>query len=116
MYERPHLLFQPCTHTYTSAAEYVIILTGREIRGQFLGHNVYRATDFQLLPLSPDPTIEESPLEGHLVSLVKLHLSSGLFWFSYGWDLTRRLQAQWATQQQDVGKPLWEVVRLHYYD
>ena len=98
-------------YSWVATADYVVIITAREIRGQMLGHNVYKATDFGFLPLSPDPSIEEHPLESHLMSLTRLHLFSGLFWFSYGYDLTRRLQAQWASEKEDVRKPMWEVVR-----
>ena len=78
-----------------------------------MGHNVYRATDYDILPLNPDVLVSSPPnvVEAHLLALVRSHLYGGHFLFSYGWDLTRRLQAQWATLQEDAGKALWEVVR-----
>ena len=94
-------------------AEYIIIITGRELRGRFLGNNVYRATDYDILPLNPDVQVSSPPnvVEAHLLALVRSHLYGGFFLYSYGWDLTRRLQAQWETLEQDAGKALWEVVR-----
>ena len=78
-----------------------------------MGHNVYRATDYDILPLNPDISVQSPPnaVEAHLLGLVRSHLYSGHFLYSYGWDLTRRLQAQWQTLQEDGSKALWEVVR-----
>ena len=77
-----------------------------------MGHNVYRATDYDILPLNPDVSVQNPPntVEAHLLALVRSHLYGGYFLYSYGWDLTRRLQAQWQTLQDDAGKALWEVV------
>ena len=96
-------------------AEYIILLTGRELKGQLMGHNIYRATEFDILPLNPDVSIANPPnvVEAHLLALVRSHLYGGNFLFSYGWDVTRRLQAQWTTHKQDEGKAMWEVVCFH---
>lgn len=77
-----------------------------------MGHNVYRATDYDILPLNPDISVQSPPnaVEAHLLALVRSHLYGGYFLYSYGWDLTRRLQAQWETLQSDQGKALWETV------
>lgn len=91
-------------------ADYIILLTGREPHGRLLGHEIYRATEFRIIRLSPDDSISYHPVEAHLVALVQSHFSNGLFWFSYTWDVSRRLQLQWATQSSDRGKALWEVV------
>ena len=98
-------------------AEYVIIITGRELRGRIMGQNVYRATDYDILPLNPDVIVSSPPnlAEAHLLHLVRSHLYGGNFLFSYAWDLTRRLQAQWQSIQEDTGKALWEVVRRSPY-
>ena len=98
-------------------AEYIILLTGRELKGQLMGHNIYRATEFDILPLNPDVSIANPPnvVEAHLLALVRSHLYGGNFLFSYGWDVTRRLQAQWTTHKQDEGKAMWEVVCFHSY-
>ncbi|KAI0080005.1 hypothetical protein K474DRAFT_1616227 [Panus rudis PR-1116 ss-1] len=99
------------------ASEYIIVITARELKGQLMGHNIYRATDFEILPLNPDVSVQNPPnaVEAHLLALVRSHLYSGYFLFSYGWDLTRRLQAQWATHQQDVGKAMWEVADDRFF-
>ncbi|TFY53114.1 hypothetical protein EVJ58_g9634 [Rhodofomes roseus] len=95
-------------------SEYIIVITGRELRGRLMGQNIYRATDYEILPLNPDISVSSPPhpVEAHLLALVKSHLASGNFLFSYAWDLTRRLQAQWASLKEDGDKPLWEVVFL----
>lgn len=94
-------------------AEYIIVLTGRELLGRLMGRNIYRATDFEILPLNPDVSVQNPPtaVEAHLLALVKSHLTSGHFLFSYEWDLTRRLQAQWEDLRDDNGQALWELVR-----
>ncbi|KAI0803150.1 SacI homology domain-containing protein [Irpex lacteus] len=98
-------------------SEYIIIITGRELRGRFMGHNVYRATDYDILPLNPDVSVSNppNPVEAHLLALVRSHLYGGYFLYSYGWDLTRRLQAQWETIQEDAGRALWEVADDRFF-
>lgn len=111
-----HAPLSSCT-SYNSSyrlAEYIIVITGREQRGELFGHPVYRASEFDILPL--DPTVSVSspphPVEAHLLALVRSHLNSGVFLFSYGYDVTRRLQAQWVAQEQDQGRAFWESVRF----
>ncbi|ETW87575.1 hypothetical protein HETIRDRAFT_378661 [Heterobasidion irregulare TC 32-1] len=93
-------------------SEYLIVFTGREHRGTLLGHAVYRAVDFEILPLDPSASVSSPPhpVEAHLLALVRSHLKSGVFLFSYGFDVTRRLQAQWVAQEKDEGRAFWEVV------
>jgi hypothetical protein len=93
-------------------AEYVIVLTGRELRGRLMGHEVYRATNFDILPLNPNISTDSPPhpVEEHLLALVRSHLHGGNFLFSYEWDLTRRMQAQWGTRDKEAGKYFWEMV------
>lgn len=88
------------------------MLTGRELRGSLMGHEVYTATDFDILPLSPSISVQQPPhpVEGHLLALVRSHLHGGSFLLSYGWDVTRRLQAQWEARDGDAGRAMWEVV------
>jgi len=96
------------------AAEYVIVLTGRELRGRLMGHEIYRATNFDIFPMNPNISIDDPPhpVEGHLLALVRSHLRGGNFLFSYEWDLSRRMQAQWQTRDKEAGKYLWEMVCL----
>ena len=86
----------------------MIVLTSRALSGQLLGHDIYRAESFELLPLSPDVTPELHPAEHYLAGVTQKHFKDGNFWVSYTWDLTRRLQAQY--QDGGDGKYLWEVV------
>ncbi|ELU40944.1 sacI-like domain-containing protein [Rhizoctonia solani AG-1 IA] len=88
-----------------SACDYLILITARERRGLIFGHIVYRATDFAILPIAPPPA-PDHPAERHLLALVRTHLKTGAFWFSYGWDLTTRLQ----NQRPNDTRPLWEQV------
>ena len=79
-----------------------------------MGQDVYRATDYSLLPLNPNISVNypPHPVEGHLLALVQSHLFESFLLFSYGWDITTRLQMQWATQETSQRKGLWEAVRL----
>jgi hypothetical protein len=81
-------------------------MTGREQRGRLMGHEVYRATDFDILPLNPNISVHypPHPVEGHLLALVRSHLNGSFLLFSYGWDITTRLQAQWARQESRNGR------------
>lgn len=100
------------TESWTSPAEYIIVVTGREIKGRLSGHDIFQATDFDILPLNPNISVlnPPHPVEAHLLALLRTHLQSGNFLFSYSWDLTRRLQAQWENQEADLNKGFWEVV------
>lgn len=77
-----------------------------------MGHDVYHAIDFDILPLGPGISAKDpgNPVEADLLALVRAHLKSGYFLFSYGTDLTRRMQAQYEQQDKDQGRALWEVV------
>lgn len=93
-------------------AEYIVVMTGREHRARFMGHDIYRAADFDILPLNPNITVQypSHPVEEHLLALVRAHLSGGHFLFSYTYDLSRRLQAQWNEKESDATRPLWKQV------
>ncbi|KAL0950766.1 hypothetical protein HGRIS_007534 [Hohenbuehelia grisea] len=100
-----------------SLSEYVVILTGRELRGRLMGHDVYRATDFEVLPLNPNISVSNPPhpVENHLLALLRSHWTGGQFLFSYTCDLTRRLQAQWANAADDGRKAMWEAVDDRFF-
>ncbi|KAL5535134.1 SAC1 [Sanghuangporus sanghuang] len=93
--------------------DYVVVMTGLEFKGELLGHEIFRATKFDLLPVNPDVEPEFYPAEHYLTGLLRKHLEEGLFWFSYTWDLTRRLQAQWSDSGD--GKYLWEVADDRFF-
>ncbi|KAL4068253.1 SacI homology domain-containing protein [Scleroderma yunnanense] len=98
-------------------SEYIIVMTGREHRARLMGHDIYRAADFDILPLNPNVTVQcpPHPVEGHLLALVRAHLFGGHFLFSYTYDLSRRLQAQWNERGMDASKPLWEQVDDRFF-
>ncbi|KIM67102.1 hypothetical protein SCLCIDRAFT_1210582 [Scleroderma citrinum Foug A] len=98
-------------------SEYIVVMTGREHRARLMGHDIYRAADFDILPLNPNVTVQypSHPVEGHLLALVRAHLSSGHFLFSYTYDLSRRLQAQWNEKESDATSPLWKQVDDRFF-
>ncbi|KAH8835920.1 inositol phosphatidylinositol phosphatase [Flagelloscypha sp. PMI_526] len=98
-------------HAVYGIPDYIVLLTGREIRGNINGHDIYRATDFDILPLNPNISVTHPshPVEGHLLSLLRSHFQSGLFWVSYDWDITRRFQTQWSSREEHLNKALFEV-------
>lgn len=77
-----------------------------------MGHDVYRAADFDILPLNPNVSAQNAPhpVERHLLALVRSHLLGGHFLFSYGWDLSTRLQTQWGEREDGHERSLWEQV------
>lgn len=99
---------------HSNPGEYIVLITGRELRGRLMGQDVYRANEFEILPLNPNVSVAHPPhpVEGHLLALLKSHLNGGEFLFSYGWDLTRRLQVQWQSQEEARERGLWEMVCL----
>lgn len=100
-----------------SQSEYLIVITGRELRGHLLGHPIYRAVDFDILPVRPGLSVAKPshPVETHLLALVRSHLNSGLFLYSYVFDITRRLQAQYVAREGDERKPMWETADDRFF-
>ncbi|KAF7320035.1 SAC domain-containing protein [Mycena kentingensis (nom. inval.)] len=100
-----------------SLSDYVVVMTGREFKGKLMGHDVFRASDFELLPLAPNINTYNPPhaVEAHLLALVRSHLANGVFLLSYTWDLTRRLQAQWETKDANANAPLWRTADDRFF-
>ncbi|EIN13658.1 hypothetical protein PUNSTDRAFT_117371 [Punctularia strigosozonata HHB-11173 SS5] len=100
-----------------SLSEYLIVITQREYRGRLGGEDIYSATGFDILPLDANASVIHplNAIEGHLLALLQSHLKTGTFLFSYTWDLTRRLQAQWENNKKDEGKALWEVADDRFF-
>lgn len=94
-----------------ATADFLIVITAQYPHGRIDGQTVYKATDFRILPLAPPSSnsLLDHPVEKHLLKLVEKHLYGGVFWFSYGYDLTRRMQAQ--AMSDSEGRALWETVR-----
>ena len=105
---------QSASSQVSRTADFLLIITGRTPSCRLLSHQIYLATDFRLLPLSPlstSATILDHPVEKELISLVEQGLKSAKLWFSYGWDLTNTLQRQKELEDagQGAGKaPLWQ--------
>ncbi|KAF8584507.1 hypothetical protein K439DRAFT_1646925 [Ramaria rubella] len=97
-----------------TTSDFIVLITGREFHGDILGNEVFRATDFKVLPLAASPSIQH-PVESHLLALIRMHLFGGTFWFSYSWDLTRRIQAHRLPCDQDVGKTLWQTADDRFF-
>jgi len=96
------------------SAEYLILITNRERFGGISTNDIFNANEFEIMPLNPDVSVQNPshPVEAYLLALVKSHLNGGSFFFSYTWDLTRRLQVQWLEEKADAGKALWEAVGI----
>lgn len=100
--------------SHLTTAEYIIILTGREHRARFMGHDIYRVADIAILPLNSNVSAQNGPhpVERHLLALVRSHFLGGHFLFSYGWDLSTRMQMQWSEKANNREKSLWEQVNV----
>jgi hypothetical protein len=98
--------------SHGTQAEYIVVITGRELQGHLMGHDVFRATEFDIIPLNTNVSVQNPshPVEAHLLALLRSHLYGGFFLFSYTYDLTRRMQTQWETRAADADKAYWEVV------
>ena len=93
-------------------AEYLILITNSERFGGITNNDILNANEFEIMPLNPDVSVQNPshPVEAYLLALVKSHLNGGSFFFSYTWDLTRRLQVQWLEEKAGAGKAFWEAV------
>lgn len=96
-------------------SDYLIVITARKRVARMLETDIYVARDFKVFPL--DPSVSASalahgaglhrPNEAFLLGLIKGHLYSGPFYFTYGrYDITTRLQMQ----DLDDRRPMWERV------
>lgn len=93
-------------------SEFLIVITSRTRVARLLGADIYLATDFRVFPVSRDatPSLLQHPVEKSLLAMLKAHLYSGPFYFSYQWDLTSSMQRQ--ARNADSDKPMWERVSL----
>lgn len=103
------------------AADYLIVITKRTKVATVLGSAVYAASDFSVFPIdraANNADLVKNPEESYLLGLVKSHLYSAPFYFTYGgYNVTTRLQEQ----QPDAGnnnsnslatKPFWQSASL----
>lgn len=98
-------------------SDYIVVITGREPLSRLMGQDIYRATNFEVLPLHPGISVENPPhvVEANFLALVKSHFQSGSFLLSYNWDLTTRLQEQYHRAAQSEGKALWELADDRFF-
>ncbi|KAK0546479.1 Phosphoinositide phosphatase sac1 [Tilletia horrida] len=94
-----------------STTEFLVVITSRSRVATLFGKPIYLATDFRVLPISSSvkSNLLSNPVESALLAMLKTHLYSAPFYFSYGIDLTNSFQRQ-ATHPvaSDLSKPLWE--------
>lgn len=97
--------------------DYIVVITNRDSQGKLIGNHVYQATAFAILPLNPDINVQSPPhpVEAHLLKLLRAHLDSGIFLFSYEYDVTRRMQVQWQHHNRDADKGMWEVADDRFF-
>ncbi|KAF6766085.1 inositol/phosphatidylinositol phosphatase [Ephemerocybe angulata] len=98
-------------------SEYIIVITGRELQSRLMGHDVYLATSFDILPLNPNVSVESPPhvVESNLLALVRSHFNHGNFLFSYTYDLTTRLQVQSQRAVEAEGQALWQLADDRFF-
>ncbi|KAG9017131.1 hypothetical protein FRB90_001653 [Tulasnella sp. 427] len=112
---------EPAETCVILTADVLVLITSAKSRGKLLGHPIYLASGFLLLPVCPDNAL--TPTDGKLISLIWKHLQDGKFWFSYEWDLTRRLQAQASPQSDPAGnvnvnagaRAMWEMADDRFF-
>ncbi|EPQ32453.1 uncharacterized protein PFL1_00649 [Pseudozyma flocculosa PF-1] len=88
--------------------EFLIVITSRKKVAEVLGADIFMATDFRVLPVNREanPSLLRHPVEKTLLGLLKSHLYSAPFYFSYRYDLTSSLQRQ--NVVADASQPLWK--------
>lgn len=100
-------------HCHTD--DYLILITSRRRTIRILETDIYLATDFKMFPIHPpspklsDKLSKYKADEKYLLSLVKGHLYSGPFYYTYGGiDLTSRMQKQ----DFSSSRPMWQRVSV----
>ncbi len=89
-------------------SEFVIVITSKKKVAEIAGADVFMATEFRTLPLDKEanPSLLKHPVEKTLLGLLKAHLYSAPFYFSYEYDLTSSMQRQAGLQHDSA--PLWQ--------
>ena len=85
------------------------MITKRKLVSTILDTPVYAATDFSVFPVDRASTVEllAHPDEAYLLGLLKTHLFSAPFYFTYGgYNVTNRLQQQKLNDERSF----WETV------
>ncbi|GAA5877836.1 hypothetical protein JCM8547_002693, partial [Rhodosporidiobolus lusitaniae] len=93
--------------------DYLIVITKRTRVATVFTTPVYSATDFSVFPVERGSAAEllKQPEEAYLLGLIKSHLYSAPFYYSYGgYNVTARLQLQEPSE-----KPLWETADDRFF-
>ncbi|CAO3629800.1 unnamed protein product [Cunninghamella echinulata] len=98
------------------SGEYLIVITSRENVGAINNSQIYRATAFEIIPLTTNLTglsSKQQKDESAYLDLLQQHLKSGAIYYSNGFDVTQSLQRQ---ENSNVNDPIWKRVdeRFHW--
>ena len=94
--------------------ELLIVITDRQRMGKVRGADIWRMTGFKIMPFTKGKkhlSERQAQLEERFLSSIHQLLSNDFFYFSYNYDMTRRVHLQ--NPSEDVGKlhgqqaPLW---------
>lgn len=87
---------------------YLLVITARASRGRIARDDVFEATQVELYPMRFKTMSLVTDLEElQYVALLKAHLKTGPFYFSYTRDLTNSLQRQTTNASTSNSDPLW---------
>lgn len=89
-------------------SEFLIVITNKKKVAEICGTEVFMGTDFRVFPVAKEasPSLLKHPVEKTLLALLKAHLYSAPFYFSYDYDLTSTMQRQASVADKSV--PLWQ--------
>lgn len=90
------------------SSEFLVVVISKKKVAEIAGADIYMATEFRTFPLDKEanPSLLKHPVEKTLLGLLKAHLYSAPFYFSYGYDLTSSMQRQ--AGLSDPSAPLWQ--------
>ncbi|KAG9289200.1 hypothetical protein G9A89_022509 [Geosiphon pyriformis] len=92
------------------AGDYLLVITERERIGRLGSHDIFIVKKIRVLPIPRGQShlnIAQAQDEVRYIKLIENQLTSGLYYFSYTYDLTHTAQrrAQFRDKEE---KPLWE--------
>ena len=97
---------------------YILVVTGADVVGKLLDHDVFRVADVRVLPFAADlsalpPARQED--ERLYLEMLRTFLSSKHLYFAYTTDLTTSLQeqARWSAEQQR--SPIWRTADTRFF-
>ena len=93
-------------------SDFLIVVSSSKKVSSVLKADVFMATDFRVLPLDSETnkSVMRHPIEKTLLDLLKMHLFSAPFYFSYEYDLTSSMQrqAKLAAAAGGAETPVWQ--------